>query len=118
MERCGDKMDGVTILNTYYEYTNSDAAFLAFVIAGLSLFVGLGVAAFVYKERLLGCVMIIGSTLLICVTLNAISKVEHIQATVDDSVSWVALTNRYEIIKTDGKIITLIEKEHNGDEQP
>lgn len=108
-------MDGVTILNTYYEYTNSDAALLTFVITALCLFVGIGVVAFVYEERLAGTFMIIGSLLLICLTLNGVSKVEHIQVTVDDSVSWVALTNRYEIIKTDGKIITLIEKEQDDE---
>lgn len=108
-------MAGVTILNTYYEYTNSDAIFLAFVITGLCLLIGIGVAAFVYKERLAGCAIIIGSALLLGVALSVSSKVEHIQAIVDDSVSWVALTNRYEIIKTDGKIVTLVEKEQDDE---
>ena len=104
-------MDGVTILNTYYAYTNSDAALLVFVITGLCVFIGMGVAAIVCEERWAGCAIIIGSVLLIGLMLNAISKVEHIQATVDDSVSWVALTNRYEIIKSEGRIVTMIEKE-------
>lgn len=108
-------MDGVTILNTYYEYTHSDAAFLAFTIAGLCLLVGIGVAAFVCGERLAGYLIIIGSVIIICIVLDVTSKVEHIQAIVDDSVSWVALTNRYEVIKTDGKIVTLIEKEKDDE---
>lgn len=40
-----------------------------------------------------------------------VPKTEHIQATLDDSVSYVELTDRYEIVKSDGRIITMIEKE-------
>lgn len=108
-------MDGVTILNTYYGYTNNDAAFLVFVITGLCLFAGLGVGAIVCEERLAGCAIIIGSALLIGIALNVTSKVEHIQATVDDSVSWIEITNRYKIIKVDGQIVTMIEKEAADD---
>lgn len=31
----------------------------------------------------------------------------------DDSVSYVELTDKYEIIKSDGRIVTMIEKEQN-----
>lgn len=44
-----------------------------------------------------------------------VPKTEHIQATLDDSVSYVELTDRYEIVKSDGRIITMIEKERKDD---
>lgn len=45
------------------------------------------------------------------ITFFNVPKTEHIQATLDDSVSYVELTDRYEIIKSEGRIITMIEKE-------
>ena len=44
-----------------------------------------------------------------------VPKTEHIQATLDDSVSYVELTNKYEIVKSDGRIITMVEKEQKDD---
>lgn len=45
-----------------------------------------------------------------------VPKTEHIQAVLDDSVSYVELTDKYEIIKSDGRIITMIERKAKDNE--
>lgn len=45
-----------------------------------------------------------------------VPKTEHIQAILDDSISYIELTDKYEIVKSDGRIITMIEKETKDNE--
>ena len=117
-------MDGVTILNTYMEWTRSSTALLLFVNLFLAAGIVGGIALLVndYDYHIGGlviCFCIAG----IFSTFCYVPKTEHTQATLDDSVSYVELTDRYEIVKSDGRIITMIEKERkedavNREEQP
>lgn len=110
-------MDGVTILNTYMEWTKSSIALLLFV----NLFLAAGIVGGIILltnddyEYIGGFVIgacIAGILLMFC----NVPKTEHIQAILDDSVSYVELTDKYEIIKSDGRIITMIERKTKDNE--
>ena len=107
-------MDGVTILNTYMAWTTLDTVFLMiwfFIIIGITLIIM--IYAYVYNDGNL-IIPILISVVGACVfmlVLHYYPKTEHIQATLDQSVSWAELTERYEVIRADGMIITMIEKE-------
>lgn len=103
-------MDGVTILNTYMAWTRSSTALLLLVNLFLTAGIVVGIAMLADDDYFGGFVIglcIAGILLMFC----NVPKTEHIQATLDDSVSYVELTDKYEIIKSDGRIITMIEKE-------
>lgn len=107
-------MDGVTILNTYMEWTRSSTALLLFVNLFLAAGIIGGIAMLAEDAYFGGFVIglcIAGILLMFC----NVPKTEHIQATLDDSVSYVELTDKYEIVKSDGRIITMIEKEQKND---
>lgn len=109
-------MDGVTILNTYMEWTRSSTALLLFF--GLFLAAGIvgGIVLLVNDyDYHIGCFMIGLCIAGIFSTFYYVPKTEHIQATLDDSVSYVELTDKYEIVKSDGRIITMIEREQKDD---
>lgn len=103
-------MDGVTILNTYMEWTKGDTAFILFSGMFLATAIILGIVAIAYDLPFAGWLTCGLSVFLLILVFN-IPKTEHIQAMIDDSVSWVELTDKYEIVKSEGRIITMIEKE-------
>ena len=107
-------MDGVTILNTYMAWTRSNTAIL--LSCNLFLVVGIicGIALLLNDEDIGGFMIGTCIALMMLLFFN-IPKTEHIQATLDDSVSYVELTDRYEIVKSDGRIITMIEKEQKDE---
>lgn len=107
-------MDGVSILNTYMEWTKSSIAILLF----LNLFLTAGIfggIVLLFNDEYIGGFVIGACIAGIVLTFIYIPKTEHIQAMLDDSVSYVELTDRYEIVKSDGRIITMIEKEQNNE---
>ena len=107
-------MDGVTILNTYMEWTRSSTALLLFV----NLFLGAGIVggiALLANDEYIGGFVIGLCIAGILLMFYYVPKTEHIQATLDDSVSYIELTDKYEIVKSDGRIITMIEKERKDD---
>ena len=104
-------MDGVTILNTYKAWTTLDTVFL--LIAGLAI-IGITIVFIcctsAYKDPVFSIFL---STACVCafmIILCFYPKTEYIQATVNQSVSWAELTERYDVIRVDGRIITMIEK--------
>lgn len=103
-------MDGVTILNTYMAWTRSITAIVVFFDLFLTVGIVCGIVLLLNDDSS-GGFLIGASIALMLITFFYIPKTEHIQATLDDSVSYVELTDRYEIIKSDGRIITMIEKE-------
>lgn len=103
-------MDGVTILNTFMEWNKGDTAFILFSGMFLATAIILGIVAIANDMPLIGC-LTCGLSVFLLILLFNIPKTEHIQAMIDDSVSWVELTDKYEIIKSEGRIITMIEKE-------
>ena len=103
-------MDGVTVLNTYMAWTFGAKILLAIgVLAGG---VAIGILSIVgFSDEESACFYGIGVVLgLLIVMFIMMPQTEHIQATVDDSVSWTELTERYDVTRTDGNIITMIEK--------
>ena len=111
-----DTVDGVTILNTYMEWTRSSTALLLFVNLFLAAGIVGGIALLADGGyEYLGC-FVIGLCIAGIISMfYYVPKTEHIQATLDDSVSYVELTDRYEIVKSDGRIITMIEREQKDD---
>ena len=107
-------MDGVTILNTYMAWTRPDTAILLFFNLLLAVGIICGIAL-LFNDDLFGGFMIGACIAFIVLLFFNVPKTEHIQATLDDSVSYVELTDRYEIIKSEGKIITMIEKEQKDE---
>lgn len=112
-------MDGVTILNTYMEWTRSSTALLLFVNLFLAAGIVGGIALLADGGyEYLGC-FVIGLCIAGIISMfYYVPKTEHIQATLDDSVSYVELTDRYEIVKSEGRIITMIKKEQKEDATP
>lgn len=109
-------MDGITILNIYMNYTKSDMAFFIFFGLILVTFVVLGFIMLMDDMITLGLVISITSILLIMCMFISHPQIKHIQATIDSSVSWIELTSKYEVIKADGQIITMIEKKKNNEQ--
>ena len=108
-------MDGVTVLNTYMEYSNHISAIMVLVgaISLIMFFVG-GYIKFDTDSNW-GCALSAIGLIILIYTFIYMPKTQFIQATIDNSVSWVELTNKYEIIKSEGQIITMIEKEQKND---
>lgn len=107
-------MDGVTILNTYMEWTRSITAIVVF----FDLFLVAGIVCgfvLLFNDDYFGGFIIGACISLILLLFFNVPKTKHIQATLDDSVSYVELTDRYEIVKSDGRIITMIEKEQKDE---
>ena len=103
-------MDGVMILNTYMTYADGWAAILsAGVIGGLLLFIA-AVTLFSDGEILTGFVLV-GLITSIVIGCMHIPKTTYYEAVVDSSVSWKQLTDKYDVVKIKGQIITLVEKE-------
>lgn len=110
-------MDGVTILNTYMEWTRSSTALLLFVNLFLAAGIVGGIALLANgDDEYIGGIVIALCIAGIILTFIYVPKTEHIQATLDDSVSYVELTDKYEIVKSDGRIITMIEREQKDNE--
>ena len=63
------------------------------------------------KDVISGVLLMIVSLFVLVGAFAIMQQTECIQATIDDTVSWVELTDKYEIIKSEGRIITMIEKE-------
>ena len=107
-------MDGVTILNTYMAWTRPSTAILLFVNLLLAVGIACGIALLLSDEYLGG--FVIGLCIAgILLTLYYVPKTEHVRATLDDSVSYNELTEKYEIVKSEGRIITMIKKEQKDD---
>lgn len=110
-------MDGVTILNTYSRLGNNATCILFLVgcLCGLGIIGGIIIICDGgISNTVAGCFVCAGCFtffVLLCVYLP---RTEYIQATIDDTVSWVELTDKYEIIKSEGRIITMIEKEQTN----
>lgn len=109
-------MDGVTILNTYMEWTRSSTALLLFINLFLAAGIVGGIILLTSDYEYIGSLVIILCIAGIILTFIYIPKTEHIQATLDDSVSYVELTDKYEIVKSDGRIITMIKREQKDNE--
>lgn len=113
-------MDGVTILNSYLRLSENNAGILFLIsiasvlgfLGGVSCLCDGGVKGYIWGTLICG-----GCLAFFVMWCIIMPRTEYIQATVDDTVSWVELTDKYEIIKSEGRIITMIEKEQKDDER-
>ena len=108
-------MEGVTILNTYMAWIRSSTAILLFVNLLLAAGIVGGIVLIVDNDENIGVIVGVMCIFGILLMFRCVPMTEHIQATLDDSVSYVELTDRYEIVKSDGRIITMVEKEQKDD---
>jgi hypothetical protein len=97
------------------EWTRSSTAILLFVNLLLAAGIVGGIALLANGDEYIGGIVTVLCISGIILTFIYVPKTEHIQAMLDDSVSYVELTDKYEIVKSDGRIITMIEKERKDD---
>ena len=112
-------MDGVMILNTYSEISNSGVGLLFGVCAlcCAGIFIGVVMICTETLSYFASCSLIFASIILLIAAFAVMPRTEFIQAVVDDSVPWVELTERYEVVKTEGRIVTMIEKVKKEEDQ-
>lgn len=107
-------MDGVIILTTEQAYTLFEAILLAIGVCGMFVF---GSTAFVMLDESLpiSCVLAALSTICLIFSIQIPKSETRYKVMIEDNVSWNELSEHYNIIKTDGKIITLVEKEQDNE---
>lgn len=102
-------MDGVTILQTIPAVTNKE--YIIVIITVLFLIVLGGVLLLKFDALLAGVVLM--ALALIVAAQGVHPHPKQYKITVDNTVSYNELTAKYNIIETDGKIIT-VEGKDNG----
>ena len=96
-------MDGVTILQTIPAVTNKE--YIIVIITVLFLIVLGGVLLLKFDALLAGVALIVAAQ-------GVHPHPKQYKITVDNTVSYNELTAKYNIIETDGKIITVEEKDN------
>lgn len=107
-------MEGVIVLTTEQAFTAVEVIWLIIGVCGIALFGGIALA--LLDESLPVSFILIalsGVCLIFCIRIPQ-SETRY-KVMIEDSVSWNELSKRYEVIKTDGKIITLVEKEQDNE---
>ena len=109
-------MDGVIILNSYEILTNASEIFLYFVwgfvfaVLALSLLYLFAMDTSSIFTVIVAIVMGALAVILFCNIPEKKYETRY-QVTIDDSVSMNEFQSKYEIIKIEGKIYTIIERE-------
>lgn len=103
-------MDGVTILSIEQTYTTLETVLLALSACGIFVF---GALAFAMLDESLpiSCMFIALSVICIIFCIQIPKSETRYKTIIEDNVSWNDLSKRYNVVKIDGKIITLVEKE-------
>lgn len=101
-------MDGVTILQTIPAVTNKE--YIILIIAVLFLIILGGVLLLKFDALLAGFAFM--ALALIVAAQGVHSHPKQYKITVDNTVSYNEFTAKYNIIETDGKIITVEEKDN------
>lgn len=101
-------MDGVTILQTIPAVTNKE--YIIVIITVLFLIILGGVLALKFDALLAGVALM--ALALIVAAQGVHPHPKRYKITVDNTVSYNELTAKYNIIETDGKIITVEEKDN------
>ena len=113
-------MEGITILNSYECFTNSFSIFMmigfciTFIIgAAIVLFTLVEYGCDTWKEHAL-LVACIACAIIIACLIPEEKYETYYQVTIDDSVSMNEFTSKYEVVKQEGSIYTIIEKTNEG----
>ena len=101
-------MNGVTILQTMPAVTNKD--YIIVIITVLFLIILGGVLLLKFDALLAGGVLMVCGLILAAQGVHPHPK--QYKITVDNTVSYNEFTAKYNIIETDGKIITVEEKDN------
>lgn len=101
-------MDGVTILQTIPAVTNKE--YIILIIAVLFLIILGGVLLLKFDALLAGFAFMAFALIVAAQGINPHPK--QYKITVDNTVSYNEFTAKYNIIETDGKIITVEEKDN------
>ena len=101
-------MDGVTILQTIPAVTNKE--YIILIIAVLFLIILGGVLLLKFDALLAGFAFMAFALIVAVQGVHSHSK--QYKITVDNTVSYNEFTAKYNIIETDGKIITVEEKDN------
>lgn len=104
-------MNGVTILQTMPAVTNKD--YIIITITALFLILLGGVVVLKFDALLAGVALMACGLILAAQGVQPHPK--QYKITVSDTVSYNELTAKYKIIDTDGKIITVEEKDNGKD---
>ena len=106
-------LDGINVLNTIEMH--KEFPMWAILIIGLLFGVGIGLTScFEFKTIIVGIILCISGFLVLVYGVNInlqLSGVKEYQVTIDESVSMVDFTSKYDIIRVDGEIYTIREKE-------
>ena len=101
-------MNGVTILQTIPAVTNKE--YIIIIIAVLFLIILGGVLLLKFDALLVGVAFMAFALIVAAQGINPHPK--QYKITVDNTVSYNEFTAKYNIIETDGKIITVEEKDN------
>lgn len=107
-------MDGVTILYIKQAYTLFEAIILCSSIVGVVIFSMLAFSM-LDENLLVSCVFVALTTVLIIFCIRLPQSDTLYEATVDESVSYQELSERYEIVSKRGQILTLRERERQDE---
>lgn len=103
-------MDGVTVLAIEQTYTPLGVILLIIGISGLTLFGGIAIATL--DESLpFSCLLIAVSCTCLIFCFQIPKSETRYKVIIDDRVTFNELSKRYDVVKIDGKIFTLVEKE-------
>jgi hypothetical protein len=106
-------LNGITILNQYAQTTTHFNTALMLIL-GLGIFLVFTIIAFLADEPFF--VLVGGFMGIIAVFIVAVSSTptptgkQILQVTIADTVSMIEFYNKYEILKQEGQIYTIVEK--------
>ena len=110
-------MDGITLLNTITDSDPVVGGWFVLVMSILGAFACLFALFFAIKDRDfgIGClvtIFLIAFAVFICLSVRDIKAGPQIQYQVllDDTVPYTQFVERYEVVKQEGRIYTIIEK--------
>lgn len=106
-------LDGINVLNTIA--IHKEFPTWAYLTIGLLFGVGIGLTCcFEFKTIIVGIILFISGFLVLVYGINTnlqYSGEYNYQVTIDESVSMVDFTSKYDIIRVDGEIYTIREKD-------
>ena len=107
-------MEGVFVLTTQQVYTALEGTIVG--IGTFIVIVCVVVALAMLDESLeISCIFLALTVVFIIFCFRIPRSETQYKVVVEDCVSWKELTERYKVVKIEGKIVTLIEKEQKED---
>jgi hypothetical protein len=111
-------MKGVEVLNTFIEEGGSLGEGIYAIITGIIAIVAIVITIYLSRECSSGGTALLFSVILLFLSIVGIYQsffkedTTYYQIIIDDSVSMVEFNEKYDIVKVEGKIYTIKEKEN------